>query len=250
MYDEDKLGLLDFLKKRPKEEGKGDQGLDIPPPPPAMDKELLKGQESPPPVNASPKAYPTKDLSTDLPNFKLNVPDIESKGKVDLGMPKPSMPEKKMEAPKKGIQDMPTFPSLKEDTGFTAAPPKKDFEMPMPQPKGEPVKEKKHKIKFKRSAFEAKDEKIYEEEKEIMDKGKIDRDYRKPLYIKLDRYREILRAINVINADGRKSDEILYISVKSKEDRDKSFQKWHDIMVDCQNKFIFIEKTLFKGDDK
>ena len=32
--------------------------------------------------------------------------------------------------------------------------------------------------------------------------------------------------------------------------REKVFEKWHSIMMDMQKKFIFVDKTLFKGDKK
>jgi len=46
--------------------------------------------------------------------------------------------------------------------------------------------------------------------------------------------------------DLKKSDKFLHDLIKSKEEKDKDFEKWHTIMEDIQKKLIFIEKTLFK----
>ena len=52
----------------------------------------------------------------------------------------------------------------------------------------------------------------------------------------------------MIKGDLKKSDEMLLNLIKSREGKDKEFEKWHAVMEDIQKKLIFIEKTLFKGD--
>lgn len=245
--------MFDFLKKRTKEE---DKELDIPPPPPAMKRDMPKEQESISPGDVAPKmpAPPAKELATDLPSFKFNEPGIPSEPKKhDTEIKKAIMPEKKLQVPHSEFPKMPTFPSLKEEKEFkmpsTAL--KKEFDVPIiSKPKKSAIKEKQGMSGFKNSFIDKEEKRIYEEEKDMITGGKAHRDSKKPIFIKLGRYKEILGSLNGINVDAKKSDEILFNSVQSKEDRDKSFQKWHDIMTDCQNKLIFIEKSLFKGDYK
>ena len=71
---------------------------------------------------------------------------------------------------------------------------------------------------------------------------------KKPLYLKLEKFKEILEDVSIIRGNIKKFDELLHNLIKARENKDLNLEKWHSIMEDIQKKLIFIEKTLFKGD--
>ncbi len=70
----------------------------------------------------------------------------------------------------------------------------------------------------------------------------------KTIYIKVDKFKLTLGSINVIKSDLRKSEEALLKLDNIRTSKDKAFDKMKASLDDLQSKFIFIDKTLFKGD--
>ena len=70
----------------------------------------------------------------------------------------------------------------------------------------------------------------------------------KTIYIKVDKFKLTLGSINIIRSDLRKSEEALLKLENIRTSKDKAFEKMKSSLDDLQNKFIFVDKTLFKGD--
>ena len=202
------MGFLKFLKKEKKEKML-DESLDVPPPPPSIKEELPE----------IPKFEEEKPLPKEFPPFEFKEE-------------KPIPAEEKLpEMPKEPKLEIPGFPPLEEEYKFVPKPPMKEPVME-PLPKKELIKPELR---------EAED--IFREEKrpsnrELVSKG--------PTYVRLDKFKGTLKSLNKIRSDLKKSDKFLHDLIKSKEEKDKDFEKWHTIMEDIQKKLIFIEKTLFK----
>ena len=204
------MGFLKFLKKGKKEKML-DESLDIPPPPPSI-------KESLPESGFEERLLKEKEF----PPFEFKE-----------GKPMPVGEEKLQEWPKEKehVLEVPGFPPLEEKPRFVPKPPMKEpTEIHLP----------KKELIPKEEAVGEKIEAVVREERKPLSKG--------PIYIRLDKFKETLKSVNIIRGDLKKSDEVLHNLIKSKEEKDRDFEKWHNIMDDIQKKLIFIEKTLFKGD--
>jgi hypothetical protein len=69
----------------------------------------------------------------------------------------------------------------------------------------------------------------------------------RPLFVKSDDYKEIMRGIQDIKAKVNESDSILLNLNEVKNQKDKEFQKMHNQIADIQRKLVYIDKTVFGG---
>jgi len=69
----------------------------------------------------------------------------------------------------------------------------------------------------------------------------------RPLFVKSDDYKEIMRGIQEIKAKVNESDSILLNLNEVKNQKDKEFQKMHNQIADIQRKLVYIDKTVFGG---
>jgi hypothetical protein len=217
------VGFLKFLKRGKKEEMPLDESLDAPPPPPSIKESL------------------SDDLAKGLPE---HPPELKEKTAVPKKEPPSAAFEEKLpELPKDetGLE-VPHLPPLEESPKFVPQPPVEEPPISTPLLKEEaPIKHEEAAKEFHEKMEEGA---LREERKLLRERATI----REPLYIRLDKFSESLRNISLIKGDLKKSDEILFNLIKSKDDNDKEFERWRASMEDIQKKFIFIEKTLFKGD--
>lgn len=68
-----------------------------------------------------------------------------------------------------------------------------------------------------------------------------------PIYIKIDKYGEVLKEINKIKADFEKSENVLSSMVEIKASEDKELESWKRSLEDIKNKLSFIDSTVFEG---
>lgn len=76
------------------------------------------------------------------------------------------------------------------------------------------------------------------------------KDAKGPVYMRVDKFRNVLRNVSEMRSGLRASNEILSKLTQIDANADKEFEKWKNIMVDMQKKLVFVDKTLFKGDKK
>lgn len=67
----------------------------------------------------------------------------------------------------------------------------------------------------------------------------------KPIFIKLNSYRNVLDEIEVIKGHLNSFEEVSLRLDGLKDGKDKKFARWNDIFKDMQKKLIFVDKTLF-----
>ena len=68
---------------------------------------------------------------------------------------------------------------------------------------------------------------------------------RKPIFVYLDSYKEIMKEINVTQNTLKEGADSLSRVSDFKEDEDKEFKKWESHIKDIQRKLIYADKTLF-----
>jgi len=70
----------------------------------------------------------------------------------------------------------------------------------------------------------------------------------KPIFLGVEKFKEIRRGINVARNDLKNAGEVLMKLMDMKDVKDKEFNKWKGTMEDIQKKMVFVDKNLFKGD--
>jgi len=68
-----------------------------------------------------------------------------------------------------------------------------------------------------------------------------------PLFIKIDKYREVLTEINKIKADFEKSKNILSSIAEIKATEDKELESWKYSLEDIRKKLASMDKNIFEG---
>ena len=218
------MGFLKFLK-REKKEDKFDE-LDLPPAPPS-----LEGFE---------------ENEHGFPDFS----DIGKNAPAKGDMPEFDFPENEEKFP-----EFPSLPELEETLGNippVSAPPSipqpSPIFQPLPEPKQEAAQEKpeiQQEIRPKREGG------IFRHEQSLLEKKQefgqaIKRG--RTIYLRVDKFKAALGSINMVRNDLKKSEEALIKLENIKNTEDKSFVKIKSSLEDLQKKFIFVDKTLFKGD--
>ncbi len=228
------VGFLKFLKR----EKKSLDELDLPPAPPPL--EGFEESELP-----------------ELPEF----PELEEKISAPREEPKFDFPGKGApEFPKEaefpemsdlGKEELPEFPEMQEVGEEPAAPlmsapippiisPQIPEQMPaMPEQKTEELKSS-----FTEEAYPKITGRLFAPEKRAL----RERPTAKTIYVKVDKFKATLGSINMVRSDLRKSEEALMKLENIKSSKDKSFDKLKLSLDDLQEKLIFIDKTLFKGE--
>lgn len=205
------LGFLKFLKKS--KEDKLDiplEGdLDMPPPPPVAPKHKL-----------SP--MPKSDVKpfSEIEEEDISFPDLEP----------PKEPEFTEELAKPPMSKPPEIPGFEEKTKPPATP------RLTPPPK---------RIKPHIPHIEEMEKAAVMEEKALLRHGTTPS---KPIYVEIEKFKEIQRSAILIRNDLRNASEILIKLHNIKEDKDKKFNKWQKLLEDIQKKMIFMDKAFFKGD--
>ncbi len=68
-----------------------------------------------------------------------------------------------------------------------------------------------------------------------------------PIFIKIDKYRDVLKEVNKIKADFDKSKSILSSMVEIKASEDKELESWKYGLEDIRKKLSFIDNSIFGG---
>ncbi len=68
----------------------------------------------------------------------------------------------------------------------------------------------------------------------------------KEMFVKADRYRELLKSVNIVKGKIKESENILERLNEIKNIKDKEFEKWRTLLEDMERKAVYIDKTLFE----
>jgi len=207
----------------------------------------------------------SKYLDMDFDNFDVppmppKPPGMEEKGFESLPeLPDFDEPAPRMEENKKPISEIkiPLQQTIRVKEAVLQQPVnfnpiedmQTDFEMqrpeePMPQIKEDiPEMEPKHR---RASPYERFSRAAVMEERSILEY----KDSKGPIFMRVDKFRNVLRSISEIRGSLKVSNEILSKLNEIDANAEKDFEKWKDVMTDLQKKLVFVDKTLFKGDKK
>ncbi|MDP3766107.1 MAG: hypothetical protein Q8R04_06360 [Nanoarchaeota archaeon] len=221
------MGFLKFLKREKKEDALED--LDLPP--------------SLPPLEGFEENVPELPDFPDLPEEKFSgteeTPEFEFPEKEEkMGIGKEST-----------MPDFPAFPEP-EEKPLSSTSPLRPTRIPerMPsisQPMPEPEQTAQEEAKFTPpDAYPRMERRLFAQEKRIL----MERPNLKTIYVRVDKFKATLGSINLVRSDLRKSEEALNRLENIKNAKDKSFEKVKSLLDDLQRKFIFVDKTLFKGE--
>ena len=228
------MGFLKFLNREKKKESSDE--LDLPP--------------SPPPLGDFEENLPPMDINDGMaPASKEEFPKEDFPEFSDFGFP-----EIKDEVPPIH-EDLPNFPDYMgtqdkflPPTGSPASSPRPQSEIAKPSqipqqlapanapPATPPLAT--HSDIYSRPA-----RKLFTQERNFGERRTA-----KTIYIKVEKFKEMLGGINLARNYIRKSEETLVKLENLKSTKDRSFDKMKVSLDDLQKKLIFIDKTLFKGD--
>ena len=210
------MGFLKFLKREKKEDAL--ESLDLPPAPPSMDDFDDKLPEMPefPELNE-------KIPAPEFPKFDFNEEKI------------PQMDDKL------ASQD---FPEMEEDTVpiEPISMPQGNATQPLPQPMPEHEEIASQQEEMQLS------EPIKTERRLFRHKIRRESLGRKEVYVRVDKFKAMLQSISMMRSDLRKSEEALLKLENIKNAKDRSYERVKSSISDLQNKLIFVDKTLFRGD--
>ena len=164
----------------------------------------------PPPPPISVKEFPP------MPKPEEKIPSFPDLGQIE----EPMLPDE--------IEEPPKIPKFEE----ISRPVLKPILPPMPEIKLTPPQERMERMAVREGR------KVLRHEAAPL----------KPIFVRVDRFKEIRRDINIIKNDLKNSDEALIKLQDMRVGEDKEFDKWRKSMEDIQKKLIFVDQTLFKGD--
>lgn len=118
-------------------------------------------------------------------------------------------------------EELPEFPSVEE---FPKA--KKKIE----KPEITPIE------RLEEAALEEQQEELEEREELVV---------KKPIFIPLENFRDIIDEIGLMNNVLKENEDTLARISEFKEDEDLEFDKWESQIKDIQKKLIYVDKTLF-----
>ncbi len=139
------------------------------------------------------------------------------------------------------MQDMPSFP--RQRPLFMQAPrPLFGRREPMP------IAEETPKPSFggKASPYQRAESRAFKEEKNML----AHRRSKGPIFVRVERFKGIIGSASLIKNNLKMADQTASKLSEIDESRENAFEKWQSIMLDLQKKFLFIDKTLFKGDKR
>lgn len=219
------MGFLKFLKRDKSKNLNMDlDNFDVPPMPPEPPGMEGKGFESLP----------------ELPDFDEAIPDMEESKKPvsEIKIPplqQPAYLQEPVFRPSKIFKPMESM-----ETDFEMQGP----EEPMPQIK-EDIPEMGPKPR-RASPYERFSRAAVIEERGILEH----KDAKGPIFMRVDKFRNVLRNISEVRGSLKVSNEILSRLNEIDANAEKDLEKWKTVMTDLQKKLVFADKTLFKGDKK
>ena len=125
---------------------------------------------------------------------------------------------------------IPPAPSTKEELPVFPSPEEVPEIKEVPKPKLSPLE------KAEKEAVKAQEEELDEREELSL---------KKPIFVYLDAYKEILKEVTSINNTVKEAEDGLIRVHQFKEDEDKEFKKWESCIKDIQRKLTYADKTLF-----
>ena len=174
-----------------------------------------------------------------LDNFDQgNISEIEGNPPKQYQTPKvPDLPE---------MDDMslPPLPSIEEEDGGAAILP--------PSPQQFKPAENYYAPPEKRQESTLPIHETYKRtEKDLFRQGRFLRDPGgKAIYVRVDRFKLALGTINAVRKELKRVDERVMKIDEIKGSKDKSFESINSSLHDIQKKLIFIDRSLFKGEQK
>jgi len=241
------LGFLKFLKrdkgKEPDLDLENMKDLDVPPVPPDSEKGGLGDfkeelpelpeigvKESFPPMKEKP--IPDLEFPPQEPIPGLGLPKEKSVSEFEL----PTLPSPKIEEGVGVLEEAPKIPPLSKPL----------FGMPKPRLFGvqKPKVEMPEvpRIKPEIMPYERLERAAVREERSVLRHEKAEG----PIYIRAERFRDILTGTMTIKNSLKTASQSIVKLNEIDINRDKVFEKWHNVLMDLQKKLIFIDKTLFK----
>ena len=283
------LKFLKRDKSKEMDFGLGDMNeLDVPPPPPDMSTGMKIGQFPKFPdmqVKGSPQKESFSDLELpELPDMPEEepLPGIEERPfnfQKDFSKPKSKIP--RADIGMKGAADdfgedidlSENLPPLEDLPPLEEAASNEGEEMPMEQKMPErplfpqqrplfmqaprplfgrrepmPIAEEMPKPSFggKASPYQRAESRAFREEKSMLGHRRS----KGPIFVRVERFRGIIGSASLIKNNLKMAEQTASKLSEIDESRERAFEKWQNIMLDLQKKFLFIDKTLFKGDKK
>lgn len=95
----------------------------------------------------------------------------------------------------------------------------------------------------KSSVIQRIEEEAIAEQEDILEQHGLE--FRKPFFMPIDTFRELMEEIHLANNSLKENDDILLRVSEFGEDQNKEFVKWENHLSDMQKKMIYIDKTLF-----
>ena len=284
------MGFLKFLKRDKSKEmelGLDDMGeLDVPPPPPpGMSTNMKFGMNARQfpkfpdmPVKGSPQeeSFPDLELPEEEPlpgieppfNFQKDFSKPKSKiPSIDIGMkgatddfgedidlseslpPLEDLPPLE-EAASNEREEMPMEQKMQDIPSF---PQQRPLFMQAPRPlfgrrEPMPIAEEMPKPSFggKASPYQRAESRAFREEKSMLGHRRS----KGPIFVRVERFRGIIGSASLIKNNLKMAEQTASKLSEIDESRERAFEKWQSIMLDLQKKFLFIDKTLFKGDKR
>ena len=125
-------------------------------------------------------------------------------------------------------EELPTFPTPDEVPGI-----KKEEKLPKlsEMPKGQTHLERTEKYAVEKT------------EDELAQRD--DLRLKKPIFVDLENYRELMKEMTIIGSTLKEGADSLARVADFKEDENKEFKKWEASLKDIQRKLIYADKTLF-----
>ncbi len=123
--------------------------------------------------------------------------------------------------------EMPKFPDLPEEPSFPSYEPEFAKEEESPDEFGIPER---------KPGFEARAP-LFEPER---------RSIEKPIFVKIEQYKEALDNIDSIKTKVREAEELLSRLDQLRAQEDKELQNWHDNINRIKDKLISVDKKLFE----
>lgn len=179
-------------------------------------------------LDLPPAPPPLEDFQDDI-----NMPEVPDLGdKYDQEYPAFGFNEGNLKnLEKEGMEDFPPYPPIQEN--FVPIPP---ITMPPVQMPPQQMQEiEKQDIPMERPLF-------------LHEKKAVRVAMATSLYIRVDRFKAAMGGINAVRNDLKKSEEALMKFEGMKSMEEKSINKIKSSLDDLQKKFVFVDKTVFKGE--
>jgi len=85
-----------------------------------------------------------------------------------------------------------------------------------------------------------------EPESEPMPEPRYVAEEEKPLFVKIEKYREVMATLNELKGKLKNATDILAELDKIKEDEEKELSSWHEDLESIKEKLMSIDKALFE----